>query len=148
MISIESFKEIRSSNHLIVLDTNVLLELYRQPANISLDIIEVLKKILDQIYIPRRVYTEFSKNRQKICGDEKKKYENVTKELSEMTRKLQENITKRIAEYRKHNYTDVTKLQKDLLEKIGDTQGIINDYKKNHAAEIQLNIDFLRKTNY
>ena len=145
MISIESFKEIRSSNHLIVLDTNVLLELYRQPANISLDIIEVLKKILDQIYIPRRVYTEFSKNRQKICGDEKKKYENVTKELSEMTRKLQESITKRIAEYRKHNYTDVTKLQKDLLEKIGDTQGIINDYKKNHAAEIQLNIDFLRK---
>ena len=45
MITIEKFQEIRSSEHLIVLDTNVLLELYRQPANISLDVISALKKI-------------------------------------------------------------------------------------------------------
>ena len=44
MITIEKFQEIRSSEHLIVLDTNVLLELYRQPANISLDVISALKK--------------------------------------------------------------------------------------------------------
>ena len=36
MINIEKFQEIRSSEHIIVLDTTVLLELYRQPANISL----------------------------------------------------------------------------------------------------------------
>lgn len=56
MISIEKFQEIRSSEHIIVLDTNVLLELYRQPANISLDIINALKKILSNIYVPRQVY--------------------------------------------------------------------------------------------
>lgn len=48
MITIEKFQEIRSSEHLIVLDTNVLLELYRQPANISLDVISALKKIQNQ----------------------------------------------------------------------------------------------------
>ena len=59
MISIEDFQQIRSSEHLVVLDTNVLLELYRQPANISLDVINALKKIQNRIYIPRQVYDEY-----------------------------------------------------------------------------------------
>ena len=62
MINIEKFQEIRSSEHIIVLDTTVLLELYRQPANISLDVISALKRILTNIYIPRQVYDEYLKN--------------------------------------------------------------------------------------
>lgn len=145
MIDIEMFKEIRKSKHLIIFDTNVLLELYRMPANISIDVINVLEKAKNQIYIPHRVYEEYLKHRQKIRGDAKKKYENVTKELSEMTRELQDDISKKIAEYRKHNYTDVTKLQKDLFEKIEEIQDVIHDYKDKHATEIQLNINFLEK---
>ena len=72
MISIEDFQQIRSSEHLVVLDTNVLLELYRQPANISLDVINALKKIQNRIYIQRQVYDEYLKHFHKICGDEKK----------------------------------------------------------------------------
>ena len=67
MINIEKFQEIRSSEHIIVLDTTVLLELYRQPANISLDVISALKRILTNIYIPRQVYEEYLKNYNKIC---------------------------------------------------------------------------------
>ena len=56
MINLEKFQEIRLSEHLIILDTNVLLELYRQPANISLDVINALKEIQNNIYVPRQVY--------------------------------------------------------------------------------------------
>lgn len=59
MISIEDFKKIRTKRHLIVLDTNILLELYRQPANISLDVIEALKQVIDNLFIPRQVYDEY-----------------------------------------------------------------------------------------
>ena len=62
MINIEKFQEIRSSGHLIILDTNVLLELYRQPANISLDVINALKEIQNNIYVPRQVYDEYLNN--------------------------------------------------------------------------------------
>jgi rRNA-processing protein FCF1 len=72
MINIEKFQEIRSSGHLIILDTNVLLELYRQPANISLDVINALKEIQNNIYVPRQVYDEYLKNYHKTCGDIKK----------------------------------------------------------------------------
>lgn len=144
MINIEEFQEICSSGHLIVLDTNVLLELYRQPANISLDVINALKKIQSNIYIPRQVYDEYLKNYHKTCGDEKKKYKKVTKELSDSLKNLQDDIAKKIGEYRKHNYTDISKLQNNLNEKIKDTQNIITEFEKNHYAEIQLNIDFLQ----
>ena len=144
MINIEKFQEIRSSEHIIVLDTTVLLELYRQPANISLDVISALKRILTNIYIPRQVYEEYLKNYHKICGDEKKKYKKVTKELSDSLKKLQNDIEKKVGEYRKHNYTDISKLQNNLNEKIKDTQNIITEFEKSHHAEIQLNINFLQ----
>ena len=144
MINIEKFQEIRSSEHIIVLDTTVLLELYRQPANISLDVISALKRILTNIYIPRQVYEEYLKNYHKICGDEKKKYKKVTKGLSDSLKKLQNDIAKKVGEYRKHNYTDISKLQNNLNEKIKDTQNIITEFEKSHHAEIQLNINFLQ----
>lgn len=56
------FEKIRKTKHLIVLDTNILLELYRQPANISLDVIGALRQIKDYIYIPRQVYDEYIRN--------------------------------------------------------------------------------------
>ena len=143
MINIENFQEIRLSEHLIVLDTNVLLELYRQPANISLDVINALKKIQSNIYIPRQVYNEYIKHHHKICGDEKRKYKNITRELSDFLKKLEKDIATKIGEYRKHNYTDISKLQNDLNEKIKDTHNIITNFEKSHNAEIQLNIDFL-----
>ena len=49
-----------------------------------------------------------------------------------------------MGEYRKHNYTDISKLQNNLNEKIKDTQNIITEFEKSHHAEIQLNIDFLQ----
>lgn len=102
MIDIEGFKKIRAQRHLIVLDTNILLELYRQPANISMDVISALTQIIDTLYIPRQVYEEYLKNYQAVCGGERKKYQRVSKELTDSTRKLQEDINSRIAEYRKH----------------------------------------------
>ena len=143
MINIEKFQEIRSSEHLIILDTNVLLELYRQPANISLDVINALKKIENRIYVPRQVYDEYLKHFHKICGDEKKRYKNVTRDLTGYLKILQKDIAAKIGEYRKHNYTDISKLQSDLNEEINKAQNIIASFEENHHAEIQLNIDFL-----
>ena len=145
MIDINEFQNIRETRHLIVLDTNILLELYRQPANISLDVISALKEIKDCLYIPRQVYDEYVRNYHEICGKERKKYQKVKKELSESTRRLQEDIDSKISEYRKHNYTDITKLQSDLYQKIEETQNTINNFEHEHKTEIQLNIDFLEK---
>ena len=123
---------------MIVLDTNIILELYRQPANISSDVISAFKKIKDCIYIPRQAYNEYIRNFHEVCGKERKKYQRVKKELSESARKLQEDIDSKISEYRKHNYSDITKLQSDLYQKIEEIQNIINNFEQTHKSEMQL----------
>lgn len=143
MINIEDFKNIRTQSYMIVLDTNIFLELYRQPANISLDIIQALKQIRDHLFIPRQVYDEYIKNYQAVCGSEKKKYQKVSKELSESIRKLQEDIHTKMNEYRKHNYTDISKLQNDLNEKIANIQDIIKIFEDGHQEEKKISMDFL-----
>ena len=143
MISIDDFKKIRTERHLIVLDTNILLELYRQPANISLDVIEALKQVIGDLFIPRQVYDEYLRNYQAVCGGEKKKYQRVSKELLESTRKLQDDILTKITEYRKHNYTDISQLQSNLDDKISNIYDIIKTFEKEHQAEKQLSLDFL-----
>ena len=144
MITLEEFQRIRATEHLIVLDTTILLELYRKPANISLDIIKAFKEIVDRIYVPRQVYDEYSRNYHKVSGDAKDKYQKVGTELSPSLTKLQEEITSRTTEYRKHDYTDITKLQSDLGEKLEEIRNILKDYENSHRKEIEKNKDFLR----
>lgn len=144
MITLEEFQRMRATEHLIVLDTTILLELYRKPANISLDIIKAFKEIADRIYVPRQVYDEYLGNYHKVSGDAKNKYQKVGTELSPLLTKLQEKITSRTTEYRKHDYTDITKLQSDLGEKIEEIRNILEDYENGHRKEIERNKDFLR----
>lgn len=144
MITLEEFQRLRASEHLIVLDTTILLELYRKPANISLDIIKAFKEVVDRIYVPRQVYDEYLRNYHKVSGNEKGKYQKVSTELSGSLTKLQEEITSRITEYRKHDYTDITKLQSDLGEKLEEIRNILKDYENSHRKEIEKNKDFLR----
>lgn len=145
MINIDEFRSFRNKKHKIVLDTNILLELYRQPANISLDIIDGLKKIANNIFIPRQVYEEYLKNYQKVCGDEKKKYKKVRQELSKLAEKLKQDIDAKFNDYRNHNYTDISKLQEHLNKKVEEINDLIKDYEKNHEKDIKLNTDFLKK---
>ena len=143
MITLEEFQGICTSEHLIVLDTNTLLELYRKPSNISMDIIKAFKQIIDRIYVPRQVYDEYLKNYHKVSGNEKSKYKNVHSELSQIIICLQENIASRITEYRKHNYTDISKLQSDLDGKIKDIKNIVKEFENNHKQESERNLDFI-----
>ena len=143
MITLEEFQRVRASEHLIVLDTTILLELYRKPANISLDIIKAFKEIVGRIYVPRQVYDEYLRNYHKVSGNEKSKYQNVRNELSQIVIHLQENITSRITEYRKHDYTDISKLQDDLDEKIKDIKGVVKEFENNHKQESERNLDFI-----
>lgn len=145
MIGIETFNEIRQTNHLVVLDTNVLLELYRQPTNISIDIISSFDKIKNNLYIPYQVYIEFLKHHQKICGDEKKRYKKIENDLSNTINNLQDSINSKINSYRKHNYTDISLLHQDLENKIIEIKDTVKEFTDNQEKIIKSNLEFFEK---
>jgi hypothetical protein len=53
---------------IIVLDTNVLLDLYRYTASARAELFAVLERLRDRIWVPHQVALEFHRNRLKVIG--------------------------------------------------------------------------------
>ncbi|NJM11836.1 MAG: DUF4935 domain-containing protein [Synechococcaceae cyanobacterium SM1_2_3] len=73
---------------LFVLDANVLLNLYRYPKGATKDLIKVLKRISDRLWVPHQVALEYQENRLKVIAEQMKRFDDVRKILAESSNSL------------------------------------------------------------
>ena len=66
---------------LFVFDANVLLNLYRYQSSTRDDLLKVLEKLGDRIWIPYHVGLEFERNRLIVIADQKKRFSEVRKSV-------------------------------------------------------------------
>ncbi len=71
-------------NAIFILDTNVILNLYRYSDESSKEFIDTIEKLKDRIWIPFQVGLEFNKNRLSVISDQKKLYEEFEKKINEI----------------------------------------------------------------
>ena len=64
-----------------VLDTNVLLNLYRYSDETREEFFRILEKIQERIWIPNQVGTEFFTNRLSVIDSQEKTYDDAIKSL-------------------------------------------------------------------
>ena len=74
---------------LIVLDTNVLLNLYRYSESTKKEFIEIFFKLKDRLWIPHQVAKEYFKNRLKVISDQAKTYDDAIAGLKELRGKFE-----------------------------------------------------------
>lgn len=74
----EQFDELLAGG-LIVLDANVLLDLYRTPTDARGQFLEILERVKDRLWIPYQAGLEFHRNRAKVISDKGK---NISEILS------------------------------------------------------------------
>lgn len=58
------------TNGMVVLDTNVLLDFYRMTSSVRTDIIELLRRLGDRLWIPHHVGLEFHRNRLSVIFEQ------------------------------------------------------------------------------
>lgn len=100
---------------LIVFDTNTLLNIYRYSNDTRQKLIEAMKEIQDNIWIPNQVMLEFNLNRQELLANLIIEKENVPKELSSKFKNFyneSENFINQI----KIKSVDASNMKKQLLE--------------------------------
>lgn len=73
---------------LVVLDANVLLNLYRYTSSTRADLLEVLNKIGDQLWIPHQALEEFWRNRENTIRDPS----NARDKIEQLERKLNDSL--------------------------------------------------------
>jgi len=71
-----------------VLDSNVLLNLYRYPENARSDFLKVLKNISNRIWIPHQVALEFQRNRLGVIIESLKPVEDLNKEVHQIEEEI------------------------------------------------------------
>ena len=71
-------------NCLFVVDTNVLLNLYRYPKEAKEDLIRIFKAVSDRIWLPFQVALEFQNNRLSVIADQLKRFSEVKKIVSDL----------------------------------------------------------------
>ncbi len=75
-------------NCLFVFDANVLLNIYRYSIKTRNELIEILDKISDNLWIPHQVALEYQQRRLTVIGDQESAYENIKKVLNDIRNRL------------------------------------------------------------
>lgn len=134
-----SFFDALFKDAIIVLDTNILLDLYRVSPNTSKELINIIKKLGDRIWIPYHVASEYHKDLFTVIDSQIIKYKDATSAI--------EAIRKTFLEKRSHPFlTDelhskATSVFDELL-KFFDTQMnelenvIMNDSVKDELCKL------------
>lgn len=90
---------------LFVFDTNVLLNLYRYQASTRDQLLDVLSKLSDRIWIPHHVALEFQRNRFTVLADQNKRFSDVQSVVSKAKEGLRIDLEKLQLE-RRHSLID------------------------------------------
>ena len=121
----------------IILDTNVLLYLYKCSFNTSVSIISLFEKMKEQMLIPHRVYEEYLDNKDPEQGRMDRKYGNFTKGLSNQVDALKIKLSNDISEGRKYHFPNCDVLESGINALLDNVKQNIDIYKQSLSTEIQ-----------
>lgn len=144
-----TIRELIENGYLVILDTNVLLNIYRYSPEFSEFALECLNTIKNYIILPATVRLEYENHN---CG-EFSKMERRTEEASKETAKQIETAKMKIIDschsLERLQFQDVDDLKLNLSEKMDAVKAVLDNYFEDHAAlgliqHSWAGVDFLR----
>lgn len=136
----ERIKEIWD-NSLIVLDTNVLLNLYRYKEEARNEFINIIKSYKERLWIPYQVGFEFHRNRESIIIKNKVAYRLVKDKLTEQLDKFV-NFLNSNGDLTRHPYIDTKDIQKRVTQFSASISKTL-DKQQNEHPDYSQNDDIL-----
>lgn len=121
----------------IVLDTNVLLNLYRYTKETSDQILGLLHKYSEQLWIPHQVALEYHYNRKSVIMEQNGSYKKVCSAFNDVPNKVKDILNQNLSSYKKRHKEDVEEFIK-VIKKVTEDQ--IKNLNEN-VVEYDLNKD-------
>jgi hypothetical protein len=116
-----------------ILDTNVLLNLYRYNKDTSDDLLRILKAVSDRLWIPYQVALEYQENRERVAVSQLNIYDKVGSILHEVKQSLQDGLSKLELEER-HYSIDPSKLVDGVEALLEDFSKELNRLRENQPS--------------
>lgn len=130
---------------LIILDTNVLLNIYRYSNETRNEFIKILKhsKINKRLWIPYQVAQEFHKNRATVIVEQKEPYQKISSIVKKNFTNLVDEI-KKTRIHKHHPFLDITSVVSSIEESCGSIIEDLNENAKQHPVLIS-DDDYLKE---
>lgn len=120
---------------IFVLDTNVLLNLYRYPEQAREDLVKIFTSLKERLWIPYHAALEYQRNRMAVIAEQKSRFREVRDSIDRVTNSLNSDFQKLQLRDR-HSLIDPDKF-------IGEIQSVADKYKTDLDAleKQQLNVN-------
>lgn len=142
---LESFQVLWESNPLVIMDTNVFLNLYRYSPETTEAILSVLDSIPEeQIWIPAQVLEEYNTNKQDVIKKNHTKYKAVTREINRIMLTTENDISKQFNQYTKFKFPKVNELEQTIKSSIMEIKAKCEKYEKDIRDEVARNTQMLQ----
>lgn len=119
-----------------VLDTNVLLNMYRYTEPSRENFFEIIGRLGKRVSIPYQVASEFFDARTKVIQDQNKAIDLMDKAIEDAHNKLKNDLN----QFRKHAHVDIAKILGNIGQSLNDAQAEIRKIKEDRAP-VKLNDD-------
>lgn len=121
---------------IFVLDTNVLLNMYRYTEPSREHFFHILERLSNRVSIPYQVASEFFDARTKVIQDQNKAIDLMDKAIEDTHNKLKNELN----QFRKHAHVDIAKILGNIGQSLNDAQAEIRRIKEERAP-VKLNDD-------
>lgn len=112
-------------NTLIIMDTNVWLDLYRLPAGVIIALITAMIEHQEKFWLPHQVYTEFNRHVKKSRTEALDRYKKIKKITCEQLNNTSGKVNQEFENLKRNSLFEATKLQenfknqmKEILDKV------------------------------
>ncbi|MEC1540357.1 MULTISPECIES: PIN-like domain-containing protein [Bacillus] len=130
-------------NSIIVLDTNVLLNLYRYSRATTDQILTLLKKYKDQLWLPHQVALEYQYNRKNVIIEQKDSYKKVCESFNKIPDIIRDSLNEELKDFKKRHKEDI-ELFINNLRKVSEKQVKELEEKIKHEPDL-LEKDFIKE---
>jgi hypothetical protein len=123
-------------NALVVLDTNVLLDMYRYSENTRKDFLSLFSRLADRLWLPHQVAFEFSRNRPDVIATQVQMYHKARQLLSSLRDTATKEIEK-ILSFRLHPVLSREEFQSAFDAPLAELEKKIDGYAERHPDFFQ-----------
>lgn len=143
-IDFEDFKEFWEKQPYLVLDTNVILDLYRASSKTTEDVLKNLYEVIDNIWIPYQVQKEFYENQKDVRDASYKKYTDVSESISNLLKKFNSELSNKFKRYGKFQFPKIHELRKLIEAHTDAIEKEAKEFRNKIKDEIEKNKKLLR----
>lgn len=141
---------IEKDEYIIILDTNVLLNIYRYSPEFSDFALECLRAVKEYITLPATVRLEYGKHCRGQFARMQERVKNAGKETSEQIQRAREKVLSTCDNLERLQFPEIKELRDGLSEKMDELQKILDDFFQDRSS-LELishswnNVDYLMK---